>query len=171
MPMEISHIWLGHFPSEEEFDLHFKEIEEEDDYNDMYREVDDDRDEDAADAELYEAEGAGDADGVYADDTGETPINKFAEEQGETFYDDDRVERSFNDNGDLRALIAGHSNATEYLERVISLAESQDLAQVNAFIMADKEEFDAPRSVNGERHRLWYLGEFSCRKETTASVQ
>lgn len=162
MPMETSHIWLGHFPSEVEFELYFKEIDtdEEEEYDDMYRDEDDDEDEAAADAELYEEE-AGDGDGVYADDAGETPINKFAQEQGETFYDDDSVERSFNDAGDLQALIKGHSNSKNYIENVMSLAASQELLKVNVFVMADKEEFDSPRSVNGERYTLWYLGEFS----------
>ena len=166
MPMELSHIWLGHFPSEEEFEQYFKEIYGEDEeYDDLYRDVDDDEgdDEDAADAELHEEGAARDANDEYADDGDELPINKFAEEQGETFYDDDRLERSFHDSRTLRELIAGHTSSEDYIEQVISYAESQGLSEVNVFIIADKEEFETPRAVNGDRHTLWYIGEFGCR--------
>ncbi len=164
MSMEISHLWIGFFPSEEEFENYFQERSDDAYGRGLYRTSDDDDgdDEEAADAELHEEETPHGINEDYADTGDELPINKFSEEQGETFYDDDRVERSFNDSGDLRALLAGHSNETAYAEHVIAFVESQGIGAMNSFILADKDEFESPRSVHGDGYTLWYIGEFSC---------
>ena len=124
MPMETSHIWVAHFPSEKYLDEYFEEI--------------------------------------YDEEDEDTPINRFAEDQGESFYDHDWVERSFCDSGDLKDLIINHSYAEDYIEKVIEIANANNLSGVNTFIMADKEEFSSPKSVDGDKYTIWYLGEFEC---------
>jgi hypothetical protein len=96
----------------------------------------------------------------YGED--DQPINQFAADQGERFYDHDWVERSFDPSGDLRAQIAPHSHSKDYLDRVIELARSRGIVGANVFILADKGEFDRPVSVHAPSHSLWYLGEFVC---------
>lgn len=67
MSMEISHIWLGKFPSEKALDEYFEEI--------------------------------------YDEDNEDAPLNQFARDQGENFYDHDWVERSFNNVTRLKDLL------------------------------------------------------------------
>ncbi|MFN8454598.1 MAG: immunity 22 family protein [Anaerolineae bacterium] len=99
----------------------------------------------------------------YPDDRDDnTPLNRFAQDQGETFYDHDWVEYSFDSSGDLRKLIQGHSYSQDYLNQVIALAQARGLTGANTFIMADQAEFTQPKSIEGEGYRLWYLGLFRC---------
>jgi hypothetical protein len=124
MAMEVSHIWLGRFPSEEAFEAYFEE--------------------------------------TYPDDEQNTPISRFAEDQGTWFYDHDWVERSFNDAGDLRSKIEPHSYSASYLDDVIRRAGEQGITDANVFIMADQEEFESPKSVTGSDYHIWYLGTVEC---------
>lgn len=124
MPMEISLIWLGDFPSEEYLREYFDE---------NYDEEDDD-----------------------------APMNKFAEDQGESFYNHDWLEWSYNDSGNLRHLMIHHSYSTDYIEEVMQLATKKELSGINTFIMADKSEFSSPQSIEGETYSLYYIGEFKC---------
>lgn len=99
----------------------------------------------------------------YTDDRNDNiPLNRFAGDQGETFYDHDWVEYSFNDSGDLRRLIQDHSYSPDYLDQVIALAQARGLTGVNTFIMADQAEFTQPKSIKAEGYQLWYLGLFRC---------
>lgn len=98
----------------------------------------------------------------YGDDD-DQPINQFAADQGERSYDHDWVERSFFDaSGDLRAQLAPHSYSSSYLDRVIELARARGMVGANAFVLADRGEFEHPVSVNAPSYTLWYLGEFRC---------
>ena len=124
MAMEVSHIWLGRFPSSEALEAYFEE--------------------------------------TYYDDERKTPISRFAEDQGESFYDHDWVERSFNESGDLRSKIEPHSYSESYLDEVLRLAAEEGITDANVFIMADQEEFESPRSVTGSDYHLWYLGTVDC---------
>lgn len=99
----------------------------------------------------------------YRDD--DAPINRFAEEQGETFYDHDWTEISYLDASeasDIRSFIDGHSYSGDYLEAVSECAAALGIEKINVFVLADKNEFDNPRSVMGTNYRLEYLGEFHC---------
>ena len=122
MPMEMSHIWLGVFESEEHLNAYFEE--------------------------------------QYDDD--ETPINRFAADQGEMYYDHDWVERGFYKSGDLHELIGGASYSNDYLNDVIAAATGLGIQSANTFILADHNEFDAPKAVSTAEHRLWYIGKFKC---------
>jgi hypothetical protein len=96
----------------------------------------------------------------YIDD--DTLISQFAADQGERFYDHDFVEISFlKDLCQVRTLVDGHSYSQEYLELVVEKASDFGINEANVFVLADRLEFSAPRSVAGSSYRLWYLGEFS----------
>jgi hypothetical protein len=113
------------------------------------------------DARAYFAEHYNDGDDN--DEDGETPISQFAADQGQWFYDHDWLEVSFQESRDLRALVMQHSFSSDYLEEILSRANSLGLAeQANTFVLADKAEFNHPRSVKTEQYQLWYFGEFSC---------
>ena len=123
MAMEVSHIWLGRFPTREFFLDYFKEH--------------------------------------YAGDD-DTPVNKFAEDQGSVFYDTDWDERFYSDSEDLRELISQGSYSSDYVDQVIQDAESRGVESPNVFVIADKNEFPYPKSVTGENYELWYMGEYKC---------
>lgn len=122
MPMETSHIWLGLFQSEEDFNAYFEE---------------------------------------QYDDDGE-PINRFAADQGEMYYDHDWVERGFCDSGDLHELIGCASYSSDYLTEVIDAANELGIGAANTYILADSNEVGDPRTVNTDKHKLWYIGKFIC---------
>lgn len=99
----------------------------------------------------------------YGDD--DAPINRFAEEQGETFYDHDWTEISYLDAAeasDIRSFVEGHSYSDDYIEAVCKRATAIGIEKINVFVLADKNEFEHPRSVAGPNYRLEYLGEFKC---------
>lgn len=112
--------------------------------------------------------------GVFADDAPEDyfterygdddpPVNRFAQEQGEWFYDHDWVEISLlppSDAVDPRTLALRHSYGERYADAVAARAADLGLERVNLFVLADRDEFDAPRSVEGPGYRLVYLGTF-----------
>ena len=98
----------------------------------------------------------------FDDDNDAAPINRFAADQGETFIDHDRVERSFLQTDNLRLLIRDHSYSEDYLEDVIRVAEANAYAEVNTFVMADEGEIAAPKSIDQSDYKLWYLGVFTC---------
>lgn len=100
----------------------------------------------------------------YERDDGE-PINRFAEEQGEEFYDHDWIEVSYldaDDVRDVRALVDGHSYSIDYIDAVCDRAQTLGLGKINVFVLADKAEFNNPKSVTGQNYRLEYLGQFNC---------
>jgi hypothetical protein len=99
---------------------------------------------------------------TYSEDDYETPISRFAEDQRVWFYDHDGVECSFNDAGELRSKIEPHSYSESYLDIVMTRATEQGITDANVFIMADQEEFEAPKSVTGADYQLWYLGTVEC---------
>ena len=98
---------------------------------------------------------------IYPEDDDEIPISKFAEEQGQLYYDHDFVELSFlKKPTGLRKLIDGHSYSDQYIDAVIEAAAKVGFESANVFVMGDSEEFEAPRSVEGEDYQLTYLGVF-----------
>jgi hypothetical protein len=96
----------------------------------------------------------------YEDD--DAPINRFAADQGEMYYDHDWVERAFCQSGDLHKLIDGASYSCDYMQDVIVAATKLGIQSANTFILADSEEFDDPKAVDTAERRLWYIGKFKC---------
>jgi hypothetical protein len=94
----------------------------------------------------------------------ETPQSQFGAEQEQPYFDYDFVEISFpNDPRPVRELVDGHSYSESYLESVVKKAAELGISEANVFVLADKDEFAATRSVTGPGYKLWYLGEFVCR--------
>lgn len=92
----------------------------------------------------------------------DTPINRFAADQGEMYYDHDWVERAFCKSGDLRELMEDASYSYDYTQDVIAAAKERGIRTANTFILADAQEFDNPKDVSATDYRLWYIGKFKC---------
>lgn len=99
----------------------------------------------------------------YVDD--EVPQSPFGAEQGQYSFDYDFVEISFPDEpSPVRDLVDGHSYSVAYLDAVVEKATDLGITEANVFVLADKDQFESPRSVTGPGYKLWYLGEFICRQ-------
>ena len=97
------------------------------------------------------------------DDDDDVPINQFAADQGITFYDHDWVEYSYNSSRDLQTLMAGHSYASSYSQKVMeAVCDRTEFRHIraNTFIMADHTEIPNPRSCQQPTYTLWYVGTF-----------
>lgn len=100
---------------------------------------------------------------MYSDDD-DAPLNQFAKEQGETFYDHDWLEVSnvdMSESTDVRSFVSGHSYSDQYVDEVCERARSKGIDSINVFVMCvEEDEFSNPRSATGDGYRLEYLGEF-----------
>lgn len=103
----------------------------------------------------------------YDEDRDDLPLNQFAADQGEVFYDDDWIEYHFSDEppaGSERAwltqLLSGFSYTHSFLDAVIADALRAPLAGVNAVIGIDEEEIPNPRSVDGDGYELRFVGRY-----------
>lgn len=94
----------------------------------------------------------------------ETPLSQFGAEQGTRKFDYDFVEISFaNDPMPLREIIGMHSYSSSYIEAVIKKLTDLGVNEANVFVLARKDQFQSPKSVEGIGYKLWYLGEYPCR--------
>jgi hypothetical protein len=98
----------------------------------------------------------------YSEDDDDKPINRFAQDQGELFYDHDWVERGFRKIDDIRELIINFSYYEDYIDDVVEAIVKNKIADPNTFIVADKDEFKSPRSIEGADYKIWYLGIYTC---------
>jgi hypothetical protein len=98
--------------------------------------------------------------GIEEDDA--TPMNNFAKDQGEVFYDHDWVEISFRISDQLSSLLKGHSYCKDYMNDVIRFAKANNIKNANTFIMADANEIKSPRSVKHRDISIWYIGKYKC---------
>lgn len=100
---------------------------------------------------------------AYDEDDDDAPINRFAAEQEVSFYDVDFLESGFDESGDLKSLIEGHSYSETYLDDLTAAAESEGIEHANTFIMVDAGEIEEPQSVSGDDYQLTYLGIFAAK--------
>jgi hypothetical protein len=100
----------------------------------------------------------------YTDD--DTPPSRFGAEQHQPYsFDYDFVEITFLDNPrPVRDLVDGHSYSGSYLDAVAQKAAEVGITEANVFVLANKDQFESPRSAAGPDYKLWYLGEFACRE-------
>ena len=99
---------------------------------------------------------------TYDEDDDSIPINQFAADQGEIFYDHDFVECSYSKASALHDLIVEHFCSNKYRDDIIVAASALNIKAANTFIMADSAEISSPRSVSKPSYQLWYLGKFQC---------
>jgi hypothetical protein len=92
-------------------------------------------------------------------------LSQFGVEQEQPYsFDNDFVEISFvDDSQPVRDFVDGHSYSESYLDAVAQKAAEAGIAETNVFVLANKDQFESPRSVSGPDYKLWYLGEFTCR--------
>ena len=100
----------------------------------------------------------------YVDD--KTPPSQFGAEQEQPYsFDYDFFEISFVDNPrPVSDLVDGHSYSGSYLDAVALKAAEAGITEANVFVLANKDQFESPRSAAGPDYKLWYLGEFLCRE-------
>lgn len=99
----------------------------------------------------------------YDEDDGDTPISRFAADQGQDFLDHDFIESGFHATaGDLADLIATHSFAASYRVAASDAFVSSGVGSANAVVLAFGRAVSAPRSVEHPSYTLTYLGRFAC---------
>lgn len=89
--------------------------------------------------------------------------NQFARDQGKLAIDYDFTEISFvDDRENVRTFVDGHSYSASYIDAVVAFAKERDIKQINAFVLANADEYSNPCSVSREGLRLEYVGVFDC---------
>ncbi len=111
------------------------------------------------DLDEYMEEMFADEDDDLEDDE-DTPISRFAADQGELFYDHDLVYAQFHEQADARSLIEGWGFPDDAVEVVVDAIQRLNAKKANTCFVADKDEFAEPKSVQGDGYELWYLGQF-----------
>lgn len=96
---------------------------------------------------------------TYSDDDG--PISKFAEDQGESFYDHDFVEFiHFDEPQTLIEVLKPLSYSSGFAEAILAQA-SDSVVQIPNCVFADyDQQFERPQSVNRDAINMIYLGKF-----------
>ena len=97
---------------------------------------------------------------TYDEDDEDAPISRFAADQGASFYDHDLVYAQFEEQPDPGKLLGGWGFPEEAVQRVIEAVTKHNVSGANVCIVADKDEFSGPKSVQGEGYELWYIGQF-----------
>ncbi|BBB62459.1 hypothetical protein UNDKW_4186 [Undibacterium sp. KW1] len=101
-------------------------------------------------------------------EVGVDPMNSFAMEQGELSFDYDFTEISYLDWRDAqspRQFIDGHSYSASYLDAVVKLCGDEGIDKINVFIIANTDQFHAPKTVRTSDYFLKYLGCFDCEED------
>ena len=93
-------------------------------------------------------------------DSEDSPINCFAADQGEKFYDHDWLEYHFSEEPDSNFLTYGYYPFGILAIAIQRTAVEQGLTNPNTLIVADRSLITTPKTVKGERYELRYLGEF-----------
>lgn len=96
---------------------------------------------------------------TYADD--DPPINQFAADQGETFYDHDFVEIEFlEDRPSLESVILRLSFGATFVDQALAAAKSHEVGEFNAVFADFDNQFGSPQSFTADEYSLVYLGKF-----------
>lgn len=90
----------------------------------------------------------------------DAPISRFAEDQGEGFYDNDLVYAEFQKNATPKELIGCWGFSEKATEKIVKAIEALGVDGLNTSFIADKGEFSKPKSVTGTGYQLWYVGQF-----------
>lgn len=91
----------------------------------------------------------------YGDD--DKPISLFAADQGQTFYDHDRVFVEASDTGNLRDLLR-KVQVPEATGKIVQEFAQRLGRESNALVVADEGEFENPVSVENASYWLVYVG-------------
>jgi hypothetical protein len=106
-------------------------------------------------AETYTAE-------VYDpddEDREHTPLSAFARDQGEKWYDHDRLEYGFSPRPKrVEKLVEGYSYSDQWGAELAKRATEAGLTEINWFAFISKGEISKPCSIQGDGYWLHYLG-------------
>lgn len=97
---------------------------------------------------------------VFDEDDEDAPINPFAADQGETFYDHDLVFAEFVKKATPQSLMACWEFPKKSIDAVVKAIEALGVEGLNCSFIADEGEFSKPKSVKKKDYQLWYLGKF-----------
>lgn len=98
-------------------------------------------------------------------DDDDTPISRFAADQGVGFYDHDLVYAEFLKKATPAALIECWGFPAKATAAVVKAVEALGLDGLNTSFIADQGEFEKPKSAKGKGYQLWYVGQFKgCNK-------
>jgi hypothetical protein len=98
---------------------------------------------------------------TYGEEEDESPISQFARDQMEWYYDHDLVYAEYIRKATVQSLIEIWNFPEQSVAEVIAAIEKLGLLNANVCLVADKDEFKAPRSATGNGYELWYIGQFN----------
>ncbi|HAY13692.1 MAG TPA: immunity 22 family protein [Fimbriimonadaceae bacterium] len=95
----------------------------------------------------------------YSDTDDDPPISKFAQDQGERFYDHDFMEVKYLPGAaSMVELLEGLSGSHHYAAAITARQAWQP--EFNTVVMLMRGEITDPRSVQGEGYTLTYVGQY-----------
>jgi len=99
---------------------------------------------------------------TYDDD--DRPISQLAADVGESMYDHDFLEHSFNNALDhpLEVRLANHSFSASYAEAAQTAFDATPTGHFNTVLLVWGPQFRQPVSINNNDYWLHYLGRFPC---------
>jgi WD40 repeat protein len=100
----------------------------------------------------------------------ETPISEFGRDQKECFYDHDLVYAEHFRKATMQELIECWRLPEKTVAQIGAAIQKLGVAHANVSFIAEKTEFDKPRSAKGKGYQLWYIGLFDARP-TWGSLQ
>ena len=106
----------------------------------------------------------------YSDDG---PINRFIQDQGQLFYDEDFGESEFFDASfkDFHKFITLFSYGDQIVDELIKRTFAVKLIGMNALIMLELGELDKPQTVVNEDYEVHYMGTFIVSPEVYEHVK
>lgn len=96
----------------------------------------------------------------FREEDDQTPISQFAADQGQWFYDHDRVFAEYMRKATPQALIECWNFPKKATKIVLDAVAALGLDCLNVSFIADNAEFSAPKSAKGQGYQLWNLGQF-----------
>lgn len=94
-------------------------------------------------------------------DGDDKPLNEFAADQNEIFYDHDWIESIYKSGRSAKSLLGSLSYSESFKRKASVVASDLDLTDSNAVIMIDSSEIANPTNAKGNGYKLTYLGKYS----------
>ncbi len=107
----------------------------------------------------------------YCDD--DQPMNRFIQDQGQLYYDEDFGESEFFDASfkDVHKFITLFSYGDQFVDELIKRAYSMKIIKMNALIMLELGELNSPQTVINQAYEVHYMGTFIVSTEPYEQVK
>lgn len=95
---------------------------------------------------------------TYHKDREESPVSRFAEDQGAKWYNHDALEYGWGTADTIEALVSGYSYSEQWAEELAQRVSTAGLQGINFFVFINEEEIEHPKSVHADEYWLEYMG-------------